>query len=530
MFKIEETPQYKIIVIFGIKITFKKKPEKSYIDKIVWWIPIKSLRNAIREYFISVNNAILIIKEQNKKIINLNLNIEKDKKEIITKIQELNKKMDYLNSIREKDKIEIIKKIDYLNSIREKDKIEIIKKMDYLNSIREKDKIEIIKKMDYLNSIREKDKIEIIEKIDYLNSIREKDKKDILSKITQLRNDNIRSIDIISDIILHKDKEKIFFIGTPEHTNIGDHAIAYATNIMLKKLYKDKLIKEYTSNDFIYAKNVICKFIKDSDIIFLSGGGNLGNLWILEENVRRDIISKFKNNELIILPQSIYFSNDENGIEELKKSKRIYNSHNNLTIMARDKKSYDFAKEYFCNNKIILSPDIVFSLCHNINIPIVNREGILFLLRTDKEKITDDQLIENIKLYLSSINENYVIETNLLTSAVPNCKLERENIVINQLNNISKYKICITDRLHGAILSYITNTPCIVFKSLDHKIEYGLEWLKDVKSITYIDENKDIEYIKSIINKYLNNENINLNTNIDFDKQIEDLILNIIGK
>ena len=48
LFQKTETDKYIIIKILFIKITFKKKSPKSDIDAIVWWIPFKSLRNAVR--------------------------------------------------------------------------------------------------------------------------------------------------------------------------------------------------------------------------------------------------------------------------------------------------------------------------------------------------------------------------------------------------------------------------------------------------------------------------------------------------
>ena len=51
LFEKINTDKYMIIKILFIKITFKKKPPKSDIDAIVWWIPFKSLRNAIRNIY-----------------------------------------------------------------------------------------------------------------------------------------------------------------------------------------------------------------------------------------------------------------------------------------------------------------------------------------------------------------------------------------------------------------------------------------------------------------------------------------------
>ena len=56
LFQKTETEKYIIIKILFIKITFKKKSPKSDIDAIVWWIPFKNLRNAIRNIYYEYKN------------------------------------------------------------------------------------------------------------------------------------------------------------------------------------------------------------------------------------------------------------------------------------------------------------------------------------------------------------------------------------------------------------------------------------------------------------------------------------------
>ena len=58
LFEKSETDKYIIIRILFVKISFKKKPPKSNIDAIVWWIPIKSLRDAIRNIYYNVFSGI----------------------------------------------------------------------------------------------------------------------------------------------------------------------------------------------------------------------------------------------------------------------------------------------------------------------------------------------------------------------------------------------------------------------------------------------------------------------------------------
>lgn len=55
-FQKTETEKYIIIKVLFIKITFKKKNPKSDIDDIVWWIPNRRLRKAIRIFYGDLEN------------------------------------------------------------------------------------------------------------------------------------------------------------------------------------------------------------------------------------------------------------------------------------------------------------------------------------------------------------------------------------------------------------------------------------------------------------------------------------------
>ena len=363
-------------------------------------------------------------------------------------------------------------------------------------------------------------------KLDMIESIMFDIKNYTLNK---LNNDYTRYCNILSDIILYKDKPKIFYLQTPEHCNIGDLAIAYFSRKFLNDIFPNNIILEYTYNDILGANNLIQKFINSKDIIFLHGGGNLGNLYLNEEILRREIIKYYRKNRIIILPQSIYWTEDEEGEKELEISKRIYSSHNNLTIFARDKKSYKFAKEYFYNNKVFLMPDIVLYK-QNINnhTDLIKRKDVIFLLRKDKEKIINDNIINSMKDYINYIGSNYDISDTHLQEDINISISERESYIFNILYKLLNYKLCVTDRFHGVIFSYLTNTPCIVFNSLDHKIEYGVKWFENVEWIYKADIN-DFNKIKEFINKYLNENNI-IEKDIDFNKKIKDIFIEAMGK
>lgn len=289
-----------------------------------------------------------------------------------------------------------------------------------------------------------------------------------------------------------KENRKLIIIGIPHHGNLGDNAIAVAEENLIDTYfseYKRYVMAEEKLN--ICAKKVK-KFINDDDILLLHGGGNLGDTYDDPENGRRTIIQEFPNNKIIIFPQTAYFSDTEKGREVLEKSKKIYNAHKDLTMIAREKKSFKFMKEHFYNAKIYLTPDIVMTLKRESN---KTRNGGLLLFRNDKEKTLENDVIENIK---SIINENYgsykLSDMNVGDKILNNVGgAYRTKLLEEKFNEFETSEIVITDRLHGMIFAAITETPCIVFSNFNHKIIESYDWLKDLGYIKFCDNADEIE-------------------------------------
>lgn len=301
------------------------------------------------------------------------------------------------------------------------------------------------------------------------------------------------------------DIQKIIYLQTPEHGNLGDQAIAIAGKKYLENKFKDKLILEFTLEEYERNGNLIKKLINNKDIIYLHGGGNLGNLYKEIEMQRRKIITSFPENKIVIMPQSISFTDDKEGKKEYLLTQQIYGQHRNLHIMARDEKSYEIGKKLFSNNLVYLTPDIVLFLEDlYINKIKEKREDVIFTLRKDKEKILSDKKIKDIIQILGKNKIKYNIDDTTVDYGV--IKETRDFEVEKILTKIGKSKINITDRFHGVIFSVITNTPVIVFKSLDHKIAEGIKWFKNYENIYYLDENESIEKIEEIILKHVTNE------------------------
>lgn len=252
-------------------------------------------------------------------------------------------------------------------------------------------------------------------------------------------------------------KRALYFL-TPEHKNAGDHLQAYCIRTMLRRFYDTVL--EFTFNRT--AKGI--QLVQEGDTIFLSSGGNLGDMYLRGEMKRRQIIDSCHGNTIVSFPQTIDFKSKE----EAAKSSAIYQAHPNLYIFARDTVSYCIAKELFPSNNVQQLPDPVFKLAYKSD---YKREGILCIFRKDKEgrKHSDkrDYALERCRQIDQIVDEIDII--------LPNVMIEEMSAL---LDKISHYRLVVTDRLHGTIFAAITGTPCIAFPTINHKITGTIYWHK----------------------------------------------------
>lgn len=297
----------------------------------------------------------------------------------------------------------------------------------------------------------------------------------------------------------YKNKKKIVHLLTPTHGNMGDQAIAYATERYLKENFKEYEILEFYRDDIYKYAETIKKLLNKDDLIFLIGGGNMGNLYIAEEKSRRFVIEEFSENRIISMTQTISFTKDNEGKQELKKTKEIYNNHKDLTIIAREKYSFEIMKNEFVNCKIIENPDIVLYLSDSFTDSITNRKNIMTCLRSDKESVLGSQKQLFLDKLKSKYSDIFEYDTVINRHVDKSTRIEELN---DMFNKFSTSKVVITDRLHGMVFCAITKTPCIVTKSLDNKVIGTYEWIKDLNYIRLVD-NLNFDKVEVLINELM---------------------------
>ena len=277
-----------------------------------------------------------------------------------------------------------------------------------------------------------------------------------------------------------------------DYNNLGDVAITCAQKNFLQNVFKNKNIIEIPVKDTVKYFIDMKKKVTSNTLITIIGGGNTGDRYELIERYRRFIIRNFKNNKIIIFPQTIDFTDTKYGAYSLKRSIKDYSKNKNMIICARESKSEEIYKKLF-SNKVILTPDIVFSLKYDNKL---KREGISLMLRNDEEKcLRNDEEKEMIKK-LSKIYDNVLISDTCIKNFEYD---DRYELLFKKIDEIASKKLVITDRLHGMIFCYITQTPCIVIPNNNHKIIMTYEnWLKDCNYIKLIKKFSLDEIIRNI--------------------------------
>lgn len=282
-----------------------------------------------------------------------------------------------------------------------------------------------------------------------------------------------------------KNPKTVFLVLTPEHRNLGDHAIAFSITNILRECGIDYV--EITGSRLCQLSqyNILGLFNKYP--IFVNGGGNLGTLWFDVENIFRKLILKNRRSKIICFPNSIFYDSTQKGQKELRKSIRIYNNHKNLYLYAREKISYNLMKQVYKN--VSLVPDMVLFL--NKSNSYQNREGCLLCLRSDREKTRTKTQEQQIRNQAEQLFGNAIRDTDMIAEHnIP--VTEREMALQEKFEEFSKAQLVITDRLHGMIFCAITGTPCIVIDSKSPKLRGCYEWIKHLSYICFVDAPEEI--------------------------------------
>jgi len=268
----------------------------------------------------------------------------------------------------------------------------------------------------------------------------------------------------------------------PNHINIGDSAI-WLGEIDVLHGYHGRGPSFVCDAGF--SPERLRSALSEDTIIYLHGGGNFGDIWKMHQLFREKIIATFKNHQIIQLPQSVHYGVPEATAE----TKSIFQSHKQLSIMLRDRKSQSQLKEVL-GLESLLVPDAAF--CINAsNFPVdTTGRGLGTLLRTDVEKRDDADQVATLLPPNTAIEDwrrpnalqlNWSLRKSRLVRKAPPKRailplilrhyngFATENVK-RGLAQLAEAQIIITDRLHGHILSTLLGKPHVAIDNSYGKI------------------------------------------------------------
>ncbi|MCO8292505.1 polysaccharide pyruvyl transferase family protein [Tetragenococcus halophilus] len=265
-------------------------------------------------------------------------------------------------------------------------------------------------------------------------------------------------------------------------------------------------------------------------MIGYTGGGNIGNVYLDHEEPRRKVFSTFVNNKTISFPQSVNFEDTEQGQEELRKSQEAYNKNPNLTIVARETQSLNYFKKNFAAD-VIYTSDIVASLKPDPSEG--KRDGVLFIMRQDSEKVINEKLLEQLSYKLNNVGDEVEQTDTVLPFKASDSNAdtapdldevrisERGWLIERKLEEIKASEAVVTDRLHGMIFCVLTKTPCLVFDNSYGKASASYyNWFEDLDYIKHTTEN-DPDKLAPMIEELKGYEHSNYH---DFTHSYDELI------
>ncbi|MFT0801409.1 polysaccharide pyruvyl transferase family protein [Bacillus swezeyi] len=284
----------------------------------------------------------------------------------------------------------------------------------------------------------------------------------------------------------------VVYLDYPLYGNVGDLLIMKGTEAFFKA-YGIQVRERWNSENFIPGRS-----IPKDVIIVCQGGGNFGDLYPHFQQFRERVVQHYPDNRIVILPQSIYYENEEN----IKRTRDILTAHHDLHLFAREKASFQFAAERFEGlENLRMMPDMAHQLW-----PIAPSENpsasVLRLIRTDKEANSTLQTAGEPDTYdwnviLSDKDKRGIkrLQTlNILNKKAGNLlpmasywRRYSDSLVSKSIHFFSRYESVVTSRLHGHILSCLLQKENVVIdNSYGKNANYYNTWMKDIPNTKLI--------------------------------------------
>jgi pyruvyl transferase EpsO len=298
-------------------------------------------------------------------------------------------------------------------------------------------------------------------------------------------------------------QRRIALLDYPGYGNVGDSAIWLGSLRLLRTL---GIGRPVCTADLETCSEARIRERLAEGTILLSGGGNLGDLWIPYQRFRERILAAFPDRPIVQLPQSICFQSRIN----LDRARRLFDAHPRFTLLVRDHRSLELARREF-DVPSLLCPDMAFCLGPQPR-PVSPRYETVSLLRTDHEvgarrdsrvdalldgsepglrldwvqevpgRLPDVQRRLRARLRAGTTGEA-ALRTALSATYAPVARAR----VRRGLRILASGSRVVTDRLHGHVLSLLLGIPHVLLDDRHGKLRGFWEtWTRSTELATWL--------------------------------------------
>jgi pyruvyl transferase EpsO len=278
------------------------------------------------------------------------------------------------------------------------------------------------------------------------------------------------------------------YVDIPVHGNIGDLLILHGTLAFFERY---RLTPRIAAPALSYRP----QWLKRGEAVVFHGGGNFGDLYdeYGMHALREAVVANCPENRIVIMPQSIHFTNRE----RCERSARLFRRHPDVHIVVRDVPSFRIAQEF--SEHVYLLPDMAHQL-YPLAAEGGKTGGTLMISRMDDEKIhagcaaglavavtTDWPVVVGDKEHRIDRYRRAMHGMNRLGLGwIGNRLLFAQwtafsgRLIDDAVRLFSAHDRIVTDRLHGHILACLMNKPSIVLdNSYGKNSRYVGAWTAD---------------------------------------------------
>lgn len=294
---------------------------------------------------------------------------------------------------------------------------------------------------------------------------------------------------------------KTVLLLSPQYLNYGDHIIALSEAEYIKK-FSGELPLDINYTFFDFWKKSAKKAVRKDDILWVTGGGYIGDLWPDSHNSVEKIIETFPDNVIVFAPQTTFFSDVES--ERAKGFLKKIEEHGKCVFFSREENTYNLLKSMGIDS--VVAPDFAFFKEIDFTAPS-EEKYISFCIRDDVESVLSPEKARELRKQL----EKYGKPFRDILMAKEHCEIpawSRSFFVKQKLKEYSKSSVVITDRLHGMVFCCVCGVPCVALDNKSKKISGVYNWIKELDYIEYVDS---VEKVESAVEKVLKHSDKNAN-------------------